>query len=57
LPADNETYKQPLPEWAEQKRLRRFAHSGKFGAFAMPQATLSLACGYENFVPQGHFNY
>jgi hypothetical protein len=57
LPADNETYKYPLPDWAEQKRLRRFcfAHSGKFRAFAMPQATLSLACGYENFVLKGHF--
>ncbi|MDR0560120.1 MAG: hypothetical protein LBG92_08105 [Prevotellaceae bacterium] len=35
-----------LPEWAKLLAVRR----------QKPQATLSLACGYENFVPAGHFN-
>jgi hypothetical protein len=60
LPADNETYKYPLPEWAEQKRLRRFAPSGKFHAFAMPQATLRSPAGMkilslrDIFTPDSH---
>ncbi|MDR0559581.1 MAG: hypothetical protein LBG92_05385 [Prevotellaceae bacterium] len=33
-----------------------FCLSGSLLLSFLAQATLSLACGYENFVPSGHFN-